>query len=555
MPQHDAAVTVSTQAAPIIGECVLILSRSTTYEPPLYLFPELLPQVPQGTPPLPVWDAVADAVDIAASSWRVADATQLLAAGVAAVGGGGIKPSTSVERRPRAMVTLASMIADNRLCAAGLDATVLEKDAFSSASIITHLAALQERMGLSDEEGAAIMSNHFINLLAWQKLRELSESANCVSSTPAERRTREEEAAGGATFSPSSQTSPPSSRKRSRAFHDGNDRETWLPSPHPWATEAEMAGTEGAARFVAVGEANVERQVELLNTLTELYQRPWRTLTSRGEQTDFVVPPGTVNITSPFADNRKIPGAYLDPASALGWGPPLSSSPDTDYFGGVRVAHKPCFYAVALSSVKRGSEGSTGAPAPTRLPLEELTTYFGREAGPRGAASVAAAATIPIVGSLAPYATHPEMLSRLQFAIVLRPVYEVITDANEVTSSASESHPRKQEPLDDEDLSETDAEGRQAHRVVVHTKRPHHYTLWVVNYGRNGVRVAGKGWVLGEPCQLHADDVLIVGNEVQLRVEEHGSMVSARAPVASDMPTKSASVNSSVVKQERISEE
>ncbi|CBZ30801.1 conserved hypothetical protein [Leishmania mexicana MHOM/GT/2001/U1103] len=549
-----AVAAASPQTTPILGECVLKLSRSTTYEPPLYLFPELLPPVPQGTPPLPVWDAVADAVDIAASSWRVADATQLIAAGVAAAGASGIKPSTAVERRPQAMVTLTSMIAKNRLLAAGLDATVLEKDAFSSAAIITHLAALQARMGLSDEEGAAIMSNHFINLLAWQKLRELNGPFLHAGASRAEQKLSEREAAGSAAFSPSLAASPPS-RKRSRAVHDGDERDVWLPSPHPWASEAELAASDGSRRFVAASETNVEKQVELLHTLAELYQRPWRTLASRGQQTDFVVPPGTVNVTSPFADNSKVPGALLDPATALGWGATLSSSPNTDYFGGVRVAHTACFYAVVLSTAKPASAGSAAAPAPTRLPLEELTTYFGRESGVRGAAAAAAAAATPITGALAPYTTHPEVLSRFQFALVLRPVYEHTADAHEVGRSDSNSHLGKREPLNDDEASESDADAHHGHAAVLHTKRPHHYTLWLVNYGRNGVRVAGRGWVLGEPRQLKAGDVLIVGSEAQLRVEEHFSAAAARAPVVSDASLNTASVSSSQVKQERMEEE
>ncbi|KAG5467370.1 hypothetical protein CUR178_01013 [Leishmania enriettii] len=553
MAQPDAADEAMAPVS-IIGECVLKLSRSTTYEPPLYLFPELLPPVPQGTPPLPVWDAVADAVDIAASSWRVADATQLMAAGAAAAGTNCVRPSTAGERRPQAMATLASMIADNRLLAAGLDATVLEKGAFSSAAIITHLAALQARMGLSDEEGAAIMSNHFINLLAWQKLRELNGPALHDGVPRAQRKAGEEEARGSAAMSPS-QTALPSSRKRSRALQDGEDREAWLPSPHPWATEAELAESDGAVRFVAAGEVNVEKQVELLYTLTELYQRPWRTLTSRGQQTDFVVPPGTVNVTSPFADNSKVPGSLLDPAAALGWVPAFSSLPPTDYFGGVRVAHTAGFYAVVLSATTPVAGKCPTTPAPTRLPIDQLTSYFGRESGARGAAAVAAAATIPIVGALGPYTTHPEVLSRFQFALVLRAVYKHAANATEVKLSNRESRGGPQEPSDDDEALESNADANEGCTAVLHTKRPHHYTLWLVNYGRNGVRVAGHGWVLGEPRELHAGDVLIIGNEVELRVEEHSSAAAARAPVVGDAILSTTSVNSSQVTQERMEKE
>ncbi|KAK7195723.1 hypothetical protein NESM_000502600 [Novymonas esmeraldas] len=559
MSHSDATADAAAETAPILGECVLTLTHSTTYEPPLYLFPELLPRVPQGTPPLPVWDAVADAVDIGASSWRVADATQLVAAGVAAAAeASGGAPSVPAERKPRSMATLTSMIAENRLAATGLDASALEKDAFSSAAIITHLATLQARMGLSDEEGAAIMSNHFINLLAWQKLRELNGSAGHRGACRGDGRHGASEAASSSS-SPSSppstlaQPAPVPSRKRWRAAVDGEDCDTWLPSPHPWATEAELARPDEAGRFVAAGEVHAERQVELLCALADLYGRPWRTLASCGQQTDFVVPPGTVNVTSPYADNAKLPGAVLDPSSDLGWVPASSAAPHAAYFGRVCVAHTATFYSVVVSATQSG----VAAPPPTRVPLDEPIVYFGRQAGPQPAAAVAAAATTPIAGALAPYTTRPELLSRFHFALVLRPVYEQVADMADNAPSTSEARVSKCEPCDDSggEGSETASAAHERQTTVVHTKRPHHYTLWLVNYGRHGVRVVGRGWVLGEPRQLHAGDVLLVGNEVQVRVEEHAAAAEARASAESGVIHATASHASSQVKQERIGEE
>lgn len=566
MAQSTDSADVTAQPAPVLGDCVLTLTHATTYEPPLYLFPELLPQVPQGTPPLPVWDAVADAVNIAASSWRIADATRLVAAGAAAAAAGeasgSAKAAAAGERRPQAMVTLASMIADNRLVAAGLDATALANGAFSSAAIITHLATLQARMGLSDEEGAAIMSNHFINLLAWQKLRELNEAS---ARTRTDARTAATSASASSTAAVA-QAETTSSRKRLRAAQerdDGEERQQWLASPHPWATDAELkADADGNARFVAASETNVERQVELLRTLTELYQRPWRALASRGQQTDFVIPPGTVNVTSPFADNTKVPGAMVDPVTDLGWVPTASHSVSqpsqgvADFFGGVCVAHAARFYAVLITSASSASEG-----APTRVPLDELTTYFGRDAGVRAAAATAAAALVPIRGALGPHAAHPAVLSRFHFALVLKPVYEQVAGAEGAPESlrATELKNTKQEPCDDdgdEGGSSGESETLTGQVAVVHTKRPHHYTLWLVNYGRNGVRVAGKGWVLGEPRQLVPGDVLVVGDEVELRVEEHATATAARAVATNGVSQHSStSATPSQVKRERLEEE
>lgn len=564
--------TSTAATASILGECVLKLTHSTTYEPPLYLFPELLPQVPQGTPPLPVWDAVADAVDIAASSWRIADATQLLTTGAAAAGKGGhrsngsdVRPTAgSTPRPPQAMVTLTSMVAENRLLAAGLDATALRSGAFSSASIIEQLATLQARMGLTDEEGAAIMSNHFINLLAWQKLCEINGGAaggHAVNSaSPGSPST------STAASSPSAASVPPPlapSRKRARAAGGGGDDSspTWLPSPDPWATNADLArGTTSGEKFIAAGEANVEERVDLLRTLAALYQRPWRSLASQGQQTDCVVPPGTVNVTSPYADSSRLPGATVDPAADLGWSLPGAQDNDSTashYFGRLRVAHNPCFYSVVLSS-----RGASGLATPRRVPLMQTTTTVGRAAGAQPSAAVAAAALVPIDAGLDAYSSHPDVLSRYHFALVLRPVY----DHKAALVSNGAIAPHGDDSADDnnneDNLSEEGGEATsQRNFAIVHTKTPEYYTLWLVNYGRNGVRICGKGWVLGEPRELHAGDVLVIGDDVELQVELHTTAAAARATAVEEAggagatPTPGVSLSSSQVKRERAEDE
>ncbi|KPI90264.1 hypothetical protein ABL78_0646 [Leptomonas seymouri] len=537
----------SVNSASILGACVLKLTHSTTYEPPLYLFPELLPQVPQGTPPLPVWDAVADAVDISASSWRVADASQLLAAGAAAASStmptGEAKGSTPLPRTPQAMVTLSSMVAENRLLAAGLDASVLKKGSFSSAGIIQQLATLQTRMGLTDEEGAAIMSNHFINLLAWQKLCEIN-GVQSNGTAPEVPRADELHNDSGASSSVSL-LSAALSRKRARITENNNrdDGSHALPSPDPWATDAELAlsGAVNGEKFVSAREKNVEERVDLLCTLAKLYKRPWRTLTSQGQQTDCVVPPGTVNVTSPFADNSKMPGAVIDPVEELSWGATARAAEgSTEFFGQVRVAHNVHFYSVVLSS-----RSGSASVAPRRVPLSQLVTYFGREAGVRSAAAVAAAALVPIGGGLGSYATRSEVLSKLHFALVLRPVYDRKAEvAREGGTGANDA-----EPSEDGTASSRDY-------AVVHTKTPDHYTLWLMNYGRNGVRIAGKGWVLSEPRQLSAGDVLVVGDEVEVRVEEHVTAAAARSTLVEvSGAEKAESPAPSQVKRERADDD
>ncbi|KPA86226.1 hypothetical protein ABB37_00462 [Leptomonas pyrrhocoris] len=542
----------TANSASIFGECVLKLTHSTTYEPPLYLFPELLPQVPQGTPPLPVWDAVADAVDISASSWRVADVSQLIAAGTAAAASstvlrGEAKSSNSASRPPQAMVTLASMVAENRLLAAGLDASALKSGFFSSAGIIQQLATLRARMGLTEEEGAAIMSNHFINLLAWQKLCDINGGDGSAQAAAVPKRGEELHNNDAGASSSLAHPSPALSRKRARGAETSDQEEenaeeedsnTWLPSPNPWATDAQLTRNDAinGVKFVSSTEKNVEGRVDLLRVLAKLYKRPWRTLTSQGQQTDCVVPPGMMNVTSPFADNSKVPGAMLDPLGELGWGIAASAKNDALFFGSVRVAHNACFYSVVLSS-----RTGTATTPPQRVPLRQLATHFGREAGVRSAAAVAAAALVPIDAGLEPYATHPEVLSGLHFDLVLRPVYEHKAElANEGRID------------DTEEASSEDGATPPRDYAVVHTKTPGHYTLWLLNHGRNGIRIVGKGWILGEPRQLHAGDVLVVGNEVEVRVEAHTTAAAACASATeASAADKVESTSSSQVKRER----
>lgn len=560
--ERSAPSNGTSTASSILGECVLRLTHATTYEPPLYLFPELLPQVPQGTPPLPVWDAVADAVDIAASSWRVADAAQLLSstAPTTSLSGDdkrGSGASAASPRPPPAMVTLASMVGESRLLAAGIDASVLKNGSFSASSVIEELSRLQTRMGLTDEEGAAIMSNHFINLLAWRKLREINGGGGTEVSGDGQ----QQQEKGGAVASASSSSSSPapataaagsSSRKRARALEDGNESDSaLLPSPTPWTSGAELARGAGAAgHFVAASETNVEDRVELLRTLAALYARPWRTLASQGQQTDYVVPPGTVNATSPYADSGKLPGAVIDPVEDMGW----AAAPETSaFFGRLRVAHTAAYYSVLISS--RNAANTTPA---CRVPLKQLVTYVGREAGLQRGAAVAAAALVSIDVGLATFTAHADVLSKFHCALVLRPTYGHTTAASSIGAGGVHTEVKDEVEQGEGNMDESEIGGTNGTRdfAVVHTKTPDHYTLWLVNYGRNGVRIAGKGWVLGEPRQLASGDCLVLGGELELRIEVHTTAAAACAAPAEAVGSQPVSTPTpSQVKRERAEEE
>lgn len=352
----------------ILGDCCISLSHSTTYEPPLYLFPELLPKVPQDSRGVTVWDGVADAIDITNSFWRVAHSRSLEEA----------SKYVGVEQVPEVaneMTTLATMIASNRLLSAGITSDVLGKGQFSSQAILNELKVHCNAAGFSEEEKALVMSNHFLNLLAWIKLREI----NC-SYTSA----RKSKNDIGVTL-----------RKRSR--EDINDNSENLPLPSPWFSEADELFVPG--RFVSGMEQNIEKRIEALEALSCLYNKPMLSLCSRGQQTDYVVPPGTINTTSPFQVLPRSSGkADFHGILDLQW--------NTSFLNPPRIE-------VHILSVN--SEHSFQTEEVKVVPLTNLCAYFGRSEGVTCNGSIMSSTHIHI--GLGNFTSYPQLISPLQFCV------------------------------------------------------------------------------------------------------------------------------------------
>ncbi|ESL08383.1 hypothetical protein TRSC58_03914 [Trypanosoma rangeli SC58] len=437
---------------PLVGDCELVLQRSTSYEPPMYLYPELLPKVPEGTAPFSVGDAVSDAVDVEASSLNIAELFHLSPVGSNEEMGGsqvgdadGTAPATPVSPAP--MTTLAALLAADRLQVAGLSAEMLQRGKFSSGSIIEELMKLKDRAQLNDTEAKALMSNHFINVLAWRTLIEVNNRALAAvkrEPTPEWRCSRV--------------------RPREEATEE-LDIGAQQPSDDPWSTNIDLK----PGVFVAAAEQNVEKRIELIDTLSALYRRPWRTLQSRGIQTERFTP-GSINETAPYVDPIKLPAAMLDPEKDLGWKP-----------SAVEEVSASCWELRLSSSSTTASEV---------IPLRGRFMHFGRNAGVTSAAH--GTVTNVHVG-LSAYTNHPEFISPHHFSLALLSA-EAARNSGE--AGAAVKH---------------EVDGNRENGTEGHS-------LWLMNYGRNGVRVVGKQWTLGGMVRLEPGYILQPTDDIQILV-------------------------------------
>ncbi|RNF11789.1 uncharacterized protein Tco025E_06602 [Trypanosoma conorhini] len=438
---------------PLVGDCELALQHATSYEPPMYLFPELLPKVPEGTAPFSVSDAVSDAVDVEASSLNIAELFHLPPmepreeTGGSQAGDADVAKAATPLASPAPMTTLAALLAADRLQVAGLSAEMLQRGKFSSGSIIEELMKLKDRAQLNDIEAQAIMSNHFINVLAWRTLIEVNNQAMTAGKrepTPEWRRGRV--------------------RPREEATEEV-DIGAMQPSDDPWSADIDLQ----PGVFVSAAEQNVEQRIELIDTLTALYRRPWQTLQSRGIQTERFTP-GSINETAPFVDPVKLPAAMLDPVNDLGWKPSTVEEAPTN------------FWELRLTS--------SSTAASEVIPLRGRFLHFGRNAGVTSAAH--GTVTNVHIG-LSAYTNHPEFISPHHFSLAVFP-------ANP-KRVAGEAGAAVKHELDGN--GETGEEGQ---------------SLWLMNYGRNGVRIAGKQWTLGDMVRLEVGDVLQPTDDIRLVV-------------------------------------
>jgi len=148
------------------------------------------------------------------------------------------------------------------------------------------------------------------------------------------------------------------------------------------------------------------------------------------------------------------------------------------------------------------------------------------------------------------FCSVPESLSAVHFALFLRPVYGTSTDD---TSASDES--------DGEADGGQNATGpSRKNQQRLHTKTPRTYTLWLMNYGANGVRVVGKRWVLGEVAQLYSGDELVLGkgSDVRVRVlagSDADAAVKQEGDAERPEETTSASLEQARVKTEQNEEQ
>lgn len=458
----------------LVGDCELVFKHPVSYEPPLYLFPELLGKVPEGTAPVAVGDAVSDALVVESSFLNIAELFHLpsedLRKGVGSAkrgaAAGDITPPQDEAEKTGPKVTLASLLASNRLQSIGLTAEVLQRGKFSSGAVIDELLKLKQRVGLNDDEAKVIMSNHFINLLAWSTAVEINSHQ-----LPA-KRGRESDNNGDA-YEREEIVAGCNEKKRDRPCGDDGageiDIQTLQPSEDPWSNDVDIhPGT-----FVAAAEKDVEKRVELIENLTKLYRRPWRTLQSKGIQTDRLVP-GVINETAPYVDLMKLPGAYLDGVRELGWKPAVHSNSEE---------RCPWILQVTSTSV---SDSQT-------IPVRGRVMHFGRTAGV--VSSVSNGITNIHVG-LVSLTQHPEFVSPHHFSLFLLP--------NKSSSSGTGE----------------DSKRREDGGTEVQENEEVSQFLWLVNYGRNGVRVQGKQWTLGNMLRLEVGDVFYPTHDIRVVVAD-----------------------------------
>lgn len=324
---YTSVMSEIKEETPIVGDCLISLAQNTTYEPPYYLLPELLPTVKPEEKNVDVWDAVADSIDVENSFWRVTNPLQL----ECATHNADLLSEPAHDSRSS---LLASLIASNRLTAAGVTSEVLDNGNFSSESIIEELENLSASAKLSSSEVAAIKTNHFINILAWLKLREINYPATVELEKKSD-----------------------NVRKRPRS----DTLSGMCASPDPWSDEVDKDELSGT--FISGMEKNFEQKIDIINTLSHLYGRQVSSMCSRGQQTNYVVPPGTINITSPYNTLPPEKKNIFNVCEDFRWGTEDVSN-----------SEKPSFRITIFSSAS-GNENETV------LCVNEMCVNFGRTRG------------------------------------------------------------------------------------------------------------------------------------------------------------------------------
>lgn len=305
-----------------MGQCTVNFHSAAPYEPPLYLFPELLPKVrveidaetaapKQPLPRVHAPDTTTNMVDFASSQWSLFAVNDPLAAVVS-------PPSSSTGGRKGARQLtpadeVASLIIQGSFSPLHLNASVLDpENGFSSKRLTDSLVKLANMLGerallkssrsmlgrplteseLLDEAQRirkAVLTKYFVHLLAWQRLEELlaiDEPHTPISVNQLKSTTMKGEL-------------------------DSDDaKQQQRPSADPWQSEYESCD-------VSVEEANAERKIEWCQLMEAAVARShranmssWKTQHSVGQQTEEDLRRRTAGVSqtvSPYADVSKVP--------------------------------------------------------------------------------------------------------------------------------------------------------------------------------------------------------------------------------------------------------
>lgn len=288
----------------LAGKCELqfITNNGVIYEPPAYLFPELIPKVDKSTAaastPQEFLDRVISALNASESSWPVC--TLETSASNTTDGSG--NPSILGTSQHTAEDTFARLVMQGAFTPIHLTPEALDPiTGFSTNSVMDGIRRVAERIAatasarkrcilgrclspqeLSEEETLmkqVCFSPHFVNVLAWQRLQEIT----CTSHLPSEG----EQAV------------------KVPEVKEGNP--VLLPSSDPWQ-QAYPQSPQSSSVFVASPESRSDLKVPLYRLLSEQLrddQKYWIDAASTSTQTDDVVIKkacqGIVRLMSPFA--------------------------------------------------------------------------------------------------------------------------------------------------------------------------------------------------------------------------------------------------------------
>lgn len=274
------------------GPCTIEFTQIVDYEPPAYLLHELLPKVEEedSMKHTEVTDAVISALDLGRSSWPVVPIDS-------------IETEKDVDRSHRDSrdFEFAQLVLQGAFVPIQLNATALDPIVgFSSSSVVRGVQELAEKLkttaherprslvsrSLSHvelaEEAASMkrvmMSNHFINVLAWQRLQELLMQHSETYSTERKK--------------PLTPIHTDEEKKK-------NTSGMLRPSISPWSTDYSECS-------VSCPEQLSDPSVPFFDQLTQYFKGvPVKSFASSAQQTDDSLRSacaGVIRITSPFAD-------------------------------------------------------------------------------------------------------------------------------------------------------------------------------------------------------------------------------------------------------------